>query len=1043
MKRFLGLDLGINSLGWASVAFENDRPVQIHQLGVRIFEAGVENLEKDGKGTPRNTQRRDARQIRRQTERRARRRHKLFHALQLNGLLPRLENGIGMKAGVLRHTVLEELDRRLLLEYKESEASERFFHMLRSRALDHPLGAFAIGRVLYHLAQHRGFLSNRKTDRKDSEHSNVLDAIRELDANLKSGNSRTLGEYLYHADPGERLRCRWTSRAMYLQEFDAIWEAQQQHHAELLTDNLRGQIHEIIFYQRPLKSQRHLIGRCELEPNKHRCAWGVLAAQRFRYLQRLNDLELTDTETGEIITLDDAQRTLFLNHLEHKGDLSFNRMRQLLKNRGLEFNLELGGDKGIPGNRTMSRLLKIDPTLLQRLEPEDLDRLVDDLLCIEQEEAIERRAVEHWGFADEEARQLSALSLEPGHCHFSRKAILKLLPQLGEGVPLNTVIKDCYPDQFSSGTAVDALPPVLQAFPTLRNPVVARSLTQLRLVVNSYVRKHGLPDKIRIEMARDLKQSPKHREESLKRNRAREKERQLAVERLLKEAGIQQPTRSDIERVLLAEECEFCCPYTGRRFGMAELFNGKMDVEHIIPRSRSLDNSFANKTLCWAEENRRKGRRTPFEAYADEGGTWQEIQDRVSRFKGGFRNAKLRRFRMTSEEVEQLLDEFAQSQLRDTAYANKLAGQYLGMLYGGEVDEDGTRRVEKVAGRATALLRAAWGLNEVLKAGPGKSRDDHRHHVVDALVVAVSTPSHVKQLSLALQRSEDTGERIAGKIDEPWPMFQMQAGDQIRQVVPSHKVNRRIRGALHNESNFSGTRDNHGRPTPGGPYVHIRKPVESLKQSQLKDVVDPVIRRLLGEAFTLHGSAWQKDAAKFPRIVDKHGRERPLRHVRLRKKSRVTQVGRDHRSRFVETGGNHHLAVFEVTDAKGRMRWEADLVSSFEASRRLLAGEPVVRREREGGGRFLFTLQQGDCFTLAGDPECKGVQIVRSLDNYVGGLRIWFVSNSDARKLTEVRADKSSAGKFKARGINVLSKRGFVKIHIGLLGEVSSHGTDS
>jgi CRISPR-associated endonuclease Csn1 len=70
--------------------------------------------------------------------------------------------------------------------------------------------------------------------------------------------------------------------------------------------------------------------------------------------------------------------------------------------------------------------------------------------------------------------------------------------------------------------------------------------------------------------------------------------------------GINSPSGNDIVKYLLAKECEMICPYTGRSISRNGLFgtNPEFEIEHIIPLSISLDDSFVNKTLCFCEENR-------------------------------------------------------------------------------------------------------------------------------------------------------------------------------------------------------------------------------------------------------------------------------------------------------------------------------------------------------------------------------------------------------------------------------------------------------
>ena len=117
--------------------------------------------------------------------------------------------------------------------------------------------------------------------------------------------------------------------------------------------------------------------------------------------------------------------------------------------------------------------------------------------------------------------------------------------------------------------------------------------------------------------------------------------------------------------------------------------HSQFDIEHIIPFSRSLDNSFLNKTLCYHEENRGvKQNQTPYEAYASNEKRWAEIIGRVKRFRGSAAHVKLRKFQQKEPD-----EDFAARMLQDTRYMSRLATEYLGLLYGGTIDADHTTRV--------------------------------------------------------------------------------------------------------------------------------------------------------------------------------------------------------------------------------------------------------------------------------------------------------------------------------------------------------------
>ena len=127
-------------------------------------------------------------------------------------------------------------------------------------------------------------------------------------------------------------------------------------------------------------------------------------------------------------------------------------------------------------------------------------------------------------------------------------------------------------------------------------------------------------------MARDLKNSKKKILEIITRNEKQENARKNARERIQEHRGNElKVDRDDITKYLLWEECNKQCIYTGQSIGLDDIFNkNRFDIEHTIPFSRSLDDSFNNKTLCEATENRNvKKNRTPYEAYSGDEKKWE------------------------------------------------------------------------------------------------------------------------------------------------------------------------------------------------------------------------------------------------------------------------------------------------------------------------------------------------------------------------------------------------------------------------------------
>ncbi len=1045
-SRWLGIDLGSNSIGWALLDTRKDDAAEMIDAGVRTFPAGVEGDIDSGQDASRNVERREARQRRRMTMRRSRRKAKIARTLQRAGLLPDGD----VTDPVRRDTLLKELDQSIYTKYDrvldddspERAALEQLPYFLRARALDHKLAPHELGRAFYHLSQRRGYLSNRKAPpKKDEKEGEVKKGIAELSRKIENAEARTLGEYYSKVRPEKadtkRIRDRWTARAMYQREFDRIWEAQAPQHPNRLTDGFRHKLHKAIFYQRPLKSQRHLIGPCSLEHGRRRARWALHHCQQFRMLQRVNDLEVTDPE-GVKRSLSPDERIRLLDALDTDGDLTFGAIRKLLGLRGHTFNLEGGGEKKLPGNRTAARIIEaIGEARWDGLTSEDRSALVQDLISMRSRDALARRAQGAYGLDEETANELADVRLEMTFCRHSTKAIKKLLPLMEGGVPYRTAVEEIYGEQGPFAEPVDALPPICEVDPTLRNPAVLRTLTELRKVINALVRRHGKPDLIRVELARDLRKSRSDREDASKRNRRNQKAREDAKQKIIDEIG-SDPSGRDIEKVLLAEECNWTCPYTGRTISMRALVGQtpQFDVEHIIPFHRCFNNSFFNKTLCYHEENRsRKKGSTPYEAYAGSPDNYAAILERVKKFQGSAAREKLRLFRM--EDLEPL-DDFASRQLNDTRYASRAAVEYLGLLYGGAIDRAGKRRVQATRGAVTRYLRDEWGLNAILGDGGSKSRDDHRHHAVDAVCIALTRPGVIKRLSDAAKRAAQAGRRRFAPIEPPWPGFLDDVRSAIETINVSHRPDRKVSGALHAETNYSPPiveTDENGNTVE---YHRVRKPLGALSRKAIENqIVDDAVREaVLAKLDELGGSSKKvfQDPQNHPQLIAGDGRRIPIHKVRIRVPEKAVPVGSGHRRRHVLTRANHHVEIFETTDRKGRAKWDGEVVTMLEAHRRVGAGEPVVRRDHGPGTRFLFSLCGGDMVEIDHKAEGRALYVVRTIakEGEKESIRFLLAPASDARRKT----DMTKAGVLVRPGLESLRKLNPQKVSVDPLGMV-------
>lgn len=527
-------------------------------------------------------------------------------------------------------------------------------------------------------------------------------------------------------------------------------------------------------------------------------------------------------------------------------------------------------------------------------------------------------------------------------------------------------------------------------------------------------------------------------------NREREKWREEAKRRILAEAGIANPYREDVDKVLLADECGWRCPYTGREFGMRELVGSspQFDVEHIWPKSRSLDDSFLNKTICHHEENRaRKRGHTPFEAYAGDAAQWEQILDRVRRFNGDSRTRSHKLARFMAEEIP---GDFTNRHLTDTRYIARAAADYLGLLYGGRVEAGadegtpGTRRVDVATGGLTAWLRTGWSLDRLLGDTAEKNRADHRHHAIDAVVVALSDPRAVRSLSVAAQGADAVWKRRAFEsIAEPWPGFRTDVEPLIAAAAVSHRQGRKVAGPLHDQSIYS---------KPFGQSHRVRKELHKLTPSEIRDgkIVDRRALNAIRAKLTELGSPdpTSREIEKVfnipqnaPLVKGHGGQMVRLRHVRVEAGPRKTRIGKDASERHVETASNHHTVIYAELDAAGKEKaWHDEPVTLLECYRRQGAEQPIVRTDAAPGRRFLFSLAPGEFveMDLPGDATKRAIFRVASISEGDMDLKL----HNDGRTADELKKSKSRV-RVSGNRLRTLRAR---KVRVTYLGEVVNAG---
>lgn len=794
-KYRLGLDIGTNSIGWAALTLDrDDRPNGILNMGVRIFSDG--RNPKDGSSLA--VARRVPRGMRRRRDRYLRRRTDLMDALIALDLMPS-----------------DEAERQALVALDPYE--------LRARAAHRVLTPSELGRALFHLDQRRGFKSNRKTD--SAEDNKLTAKIGQLDRSIKQSGANTLGEYLHKRRcKGKMVRSRpeagfYPYRALYEYEFDKIREVQASHHS--LRPDQWDHLRDIMFFQRPMKPVDP--GWCLLEDGERRAYRALPCGQEFRMVQEANNMRiLLPGQPATFLTRD--QRDRVVKELRTKKELKLDALAKLLKlPSAARVNLLDENRKALKGDETAARLSHKNAfgRLWHSLARSRRTDIVRKLIETEDPNEIERAAMLEWGLSAIAAKTVAAIPMPEGYTRLSEKAIAKLLPIMEEqGLNYADAVAQIpeyrHHSDFRPNAALARLPyygvvltrHVVGADPTssignevarfgrIANPTVHIGLNQVRRIINRLIEIHGKPAEIVVELARELKMNKEEKENERRTIRENETARKRRNETAHRELSAE-----DHRRLRLWEEQRYgsanVCPFTGLSISFEMAISDRTEIEHILPFSKTRDDSMANKVLCLTEVNRVKRDRAPAEAFAGNPTAgrypcnYDEILLRVSSLPDN------KRWRFYPNALERFEDEaaFLDRQLNETKYLSRITRLYLAHLYNERAQ--GRLRVRAIPGRLTAMLRGKWGLSTLLRdhnrlgsdeesGSARKNRDDHRHHAIDAFVVAMTDQGLLQRISQL--NSDPDRTRLIENIGPPWVGFSHSSfREALDRMVVSHK----------------------------------------------------------------------------------------------------------------------------------------------------------------------------------------------------------------------------------------------------------------
>ena len=407
--------------------------------------------------------------------------------------------------------------------------------------------------------------------------------------------------------------------------------------------------------------------------------------------------------------------------------------------------------------------------------------------------------------------------------HISAKAALNMLSHLMKGMIYSSACSAAgYNHSQSQRIEIE----------DIRNPVVQRCLREAIKQVETLIH-HELgviPGRVVVELARDVGKSSEERgkiEAGIERRNNEKERHKRELKGLLKIED--DPSDQDLRRFELWKEQNHRCIYTDKLIFCTDLLSQKVQIDHILPRSRSHDNSYTNSVLCLTSANQEKGSRTPWEWRGESDPSWWhcfEERIRPLDMKG------IKKRNLLMQDFHEREKRFSERNLSDTRYASRAVLSTLQTLYEREdrVRPAQKRRCYARPGVVTKLLREAWGL------GALKDRKDDRHHALDAIICAAARSEWLlEKLTRQYQEAEKQGQaEWQPHIPYPrhWRCFRACVIEAYKKVFVSRSERRRGRGQGHKDTYYKIERKD------GKKVTFERKRIQDLTEKDIQRIKD-------------------------------------------------------------------------------------------------------------------------------------------------------------------------------------------------------------
>lgn len=807
MKTILGLDLGVGSIGWAIVTEDNENQTLV-DTGVRVIPIDTETSNNFSKGvaTSKNQDRRLKRSARRNNHRYKLRRQFLTQHLKSLNLFP-------INSNLFELSALE-------------------LYGLRNKAINEKIQLEELARIWYHLNQKRGYIDSRKGSTEEAD-TKYVEKIKESSKNIYLTH-KTVGSYFFDElkkDPLRRIKSGDDKNNIFLiedykKEFDLIWDTQKKYYPEILNESNYEIIrNQIIYFKRKLKSQKHLIGTCRFEKHHKVLPISSPLALEIRIWQDINNL-IIKSKYNEIFNLTLDQKIELFEYLNNNQKITEKELLKKFNYPATKNEFSINFEKEIKGNSFKHKLNLIFKKhnssfkLFEKFDPilPDFDKhpyfqLWHLLYSVEESKDLKESLKIKFEFSDELIDDLIKIPIKNDFASLSSRAARKILPFLRQGKMYSEA---CLLAGYNHSNSINKednenrelleVQDLKHIKPNeLRNPTVEKILNQLINLLKALDNKGYKFDEIRIELARDLKKNAKQRQKITDQNRKNENENK-SIEALLRdEHGFKNVSKRDIEKYKLWKEFDGRSPYEPNiGIELQDLFDkAKYEIEHIIPKSRYFDDSFNNKTIARVHINKSKDNSTAFDFMSSRND--EDLHQYLEFIKHSkVSETKKRYLKMPGDQIP---EDFINRQLNETRY---IAKETLKIL------KNVCRNVFSTSGSVTDYLKHHWGYDNVLmdlnfeRVSPDEiiikeingqkrkviknwdKRLDHRHHALDAIIIACTKQSIINTLNRLNSSSLESTNLKSISIKNSAPFDFQTVKNKISEILVSFKPGKKV-----------------------------------------------------------------------------------------------------------------------------------------------------------------------------------------------------------------------------------------------------------